>query len=52
MSSSKHNTSNTKNATGFDKIPHKLVKLWAEILSAPVLIVINIGKLAMKYVVF
>ena len=40
---------NTKKATGFDKIPPKLVKLWAEILSTPLSIAINNS---LKYGIF
>ena len=40
---------NTKKATGFDKIPPKLVKLSAEILSTPLSIAINNS---LKYGVF
>ena len=39
----------TKKATGFDKIPPKLVKLSAEILSTPLSIAINNS---LKYGVF
>ena len=39
----------TKKATGFDKIPPKLVKLSAEVLSTPLSIAINKG---LKYGVF
>ena len=42
-------TINTKKATGFDKIPPKLVKLLAEILSTPLSIAINNS---LKYGVF
>ena len=40
---------NTKKATGFDKIPPKLVKLWAEILSTSLSIAINNS---LKYGIF
>ena len=42
-------TINTKKATGFDKIPPKLVKLSAEILSTPLSIAINNN---LKYGIF